>query len=109
MDQFDPHWATRPVSPPYDTIICIYVLNVVRPGEEQPLIRRVRSLLREDTGRAYFAVRRDLPREGRRGRGCIQRYVTLDLPCLVDHSRFAIYECANMGLAQPSWGAVVGK
>lgn len=47
----------------FDTIICNYVLNVLEPYEQAEVLMQVSELL-EPTGRAYFAVRRDLKSEG---------------------------------------------
>jgi diadenosine tetraphosphate (Ap4A) HIT family hydrolase len=47
----------------FDTIICIYVLNVLMQ-EEQPNVLMEISQLLKPTGKAYFAVRRDLQFEG---------------------------------------------
>lgn len=46
-----------------DTIICNYVLNVLEPNEQAEVLMSVSELLKP-TGKAYFAVRRDLKREG---------------------------------------------
>jgi len=47
----------------FDTIICNYVLNVLEPNEQAEVLMSVAELLKP-TGRAYFAVRRDLKSEG---------------------------------------------
>lgn len=47
----------------FDTIICNYVLNVLEPEEQAEVLMSVSELLKP-TGRAYFAVRRDLKTEG---------------------------------------------
>ncbi|MFO8000079.1 MAG: bifunctional class I SAM-dependent methyltransferase/HIT family protein [Marinilabilia sp.] len=47
----------------YDTIICQYVLNVLKPAEQQEVIMQVSSLLKPD-GKAFFTVRRDLKFKG---------------------------------------------
>jgi 2-polyprenyl-3-methyl-5-hydroxy-6-metoxy-1,4-benzoquinol methylase len=43
----------------FDTIICNYVLNVLEPNEQAEVLMSVSELLKP-TGKAYFAVRRDL-------------------------------------------------
>ncbi len=47
----------------FDTIICNYVLNVLEPNEHAEVLMSVSELLKP-TGKAYFAVRRDLKSEG---------------------------------------------
>ena len=47
----------------FDTIICNYVLNVLEPNEQAEVLMSVSELLKP-TGKAYFAVRRDLKNEG---------------------------------------------
>lgn len=47
----------------FDTIICNYVLNVLEPNEQAEVLMSVSELLKP-TGKAYFAVRRDLKSEG---------------------------------------------
>lgn len=47
----------------YDTIICFYVLNVLLQEEQAIVLMEISQLLKP-TGKAYFAVRRDLQQEG---------------------------------------------
>lgn len=47
----------------FDTIICNYVLNVLESNEQAEVLMSVSELLKP-TGKAYFAVRRDLKNEG---------------------------------------------
>ncbi len=47
----------------FDTIICNYVLNVLEPNEQAEVLMSVSELLKA-SGKAYFAVRRDLKSEG---------------------------------------------
>lgn len=48
----------------YDVVLCTYVLNVLHcPSEREQVIQRVTSLLAPG-GRAYFTVRRDIPKTG---------------------------------------------
>ena len=65
---FDPHGYDPYHSPAlptgtFDTIICFYVLNVLFPDEQTDVVMNVSQLLKP-TGRAYFAVRRDITRDG---------------------------------------------
>jgi diadenosine tetraphosphate (Ap4A) HIT family hydrolase len=47
----------------FNTIICNYVLNVLESNEQAEVLMDVAELLKP-TGKAYFAVRRDLKNEG---------------------------------------------
>jgi len=47
----------------YDTITCIYVLNVVDAWEQSNIIMSISNLLKPN-GKAYFIVRRDIANEG---------------------------------------------
>ena len=49
----------------FDTIICLYVLNVLLSQEQATVLMELSALLKPG-GSAYFAVRRDLKREGYR-------------------------------------------
>lgn len=56
------HFPTYPQKK-FDTIICFYVLNVLMPEEQARVLMEVSSLLKP-SGKAYFAVRRDIVYEG---------------------------------------------
>ncbi len=60
---FDPYYAPENPSGKFDTILCNYVLNVLLPEEQSHVLMAVSELLRP-TGRAYFAVRRDVKHSG---------------------------------------------
>ncbi|AFZ30135.1 histidine triad (HIT) protein [Gloeocapsa sp. PCC 7428] len=47
----------------FDTILCFYVLNVLFPEEQANILMEVSHLLKPG-GKAYYAVRRDLKKEG---------------------------------------------
>lgn len=48
----------------FDVVLCTYVLNVIQcPSEREAVVNQVKSLLRPG-GRAYFTVRRDIPKAG---------------------------------------------
>jgi len=89
-DYYDPHWAPKPPFGLYDTIVCNYVLNVVDEDTQEDVIRKVKALLKPG-GTAYFTVRRDLPKEGKQGRGVWQRYVELNMPTLHKNATREIY------------------
>lgn len=60
---YDPHYFPDWPAGTFDTIICFYVLNVLFPDEQTDVLLNVSRLLKP-TGRAYFAVRRDISRDG---------------------------------------------
>lgn len=91
LEDYDPYY--RPIkleSGVYDTVTCIYVFNVLQESMEEELLYTIKCLLKQD-GKAYIAVRRDIVQEGFTSRGTYQRYVELDLPKLVETSKFCIY------------------
>jgi hypothetical protein len=82
----------------WDTVTCVYVLNVVSSNTGALILYHVQHLLKPG-GRAYFAVRRDVPRDGTQ----TQEYVELDepreigecsfsLPLIRETCTYAIYE-----------------
>ena len=60
---YDSHYFPKYPTKKFDTIICIYVLNVLLQEEQADVLMEVSHLLKP-TGRAYFALRRDLRYEG---------------------------------------------
>jgi hypothetical protein len=92
VEAFDPyhHLNTQALWHQYDTVLCTYVLNVVPAAQQASILLTIRNLLLP-RGRAYIAVRRDLPKEGRKGRGVWQRYVKLPLAIEHQDRSFAIY------------------
>ncbi|MFN4294804.1 MAG: bifunctional class I SAM-dependent methyltransferase/HIT family protein [Thermoflexales bacterium] len=60
---YDPYYAPEKPQGRFDTILCLYVLNVLLPEEQAHALMAVAELL-QPTGRAYFAVRRDIGRDG---------------------------------------------
>ncbi|MCS5490635.1 HIT family protein [Algoriphagus limi] len=63
IEGYDKHYQPNYPEKRFDTIICFYVLNVLMP-EEQSLVLMEISALLKPSGKAYFAVRRDLVYEG---------------------------------------------
>ena len=74
----------------FDTVVCVYVLNVIDISEEKQVIEKISSILNEG-GRAYFAVRRDLVSSEIKMNGYCQRLVTLNFPSVVKTKTFEIY------------------
>ncbi len=60
---YDPHYSPQYPSEKFDTIICFYVLNVLFSEEQTNVLMDVAHLLKPG-GKAYYAVRRDIKREG---------------------------------------------
>jgi len=90
-EAYDPYYC--PIDPvgPYDTIVCLLVLNALSRANRARVIERVRGLLAAD-GRAYLAVARDLPITGKLGmQHSLQNYVVLTLPTVFEDQRIAIY------------------
>jgi len=62
---YDKYYFKKYPEEKFDTIICIYVLNVLEQREQSKVIMSVSELLKPG-GKAYFVVRRDLKYEGYR-------------------------------------------
>lgn len=80
----------------YDTIICSYVLNVLEPSPQAEVLMDVSNLLKPN-GTAYFAVRRDLDKEGFRLHAIHKQYtyqcnVKLPFKSLICNKSYEIYQ-----------------
>ncbi|HAG83778.1 MAG TPA: HIT family protein [Cyanobacteria bacterium UBA12227] len=60
---YDPYYFPQHPTEKFDTIICFYVLNVLFPEEQANVLMDIAHLLKPG-GKAYYAVRRDLKKEG---------------------------------------------
>jgi diadenosine tetraphosphate (Ap4A) HIT family hydrolase len=60
---YDPYYFPQYPNDKFDTIICMYVLNVLFIEEQANVLMEVSHLLRLG-GKAYYAVRRDIRKEG---------------------------------------------
>jgi diadenosine tetraphosphate (Ap4A) HIT family hydrolase len=60
---YDPHYSPIYPDSKFDTIVCCYVLNVLMPEQQSDVLMNIAHLLKPG-GRAYYAVRRDLKKEG---------------------------------------------
>ena len=90
-EAYDPFYRPRPPTGPYDTVVCILVLNTLSRTNRAKLLARLRSLLAPD-GRAYLAVARNVPVAGKLGiHHCLQHYVVLTLPVVFEDADLAIY------------------
>jgi len=63
IEGYDKHYFPEYPVKRYDTIICIYVLNVLLPHEQATVLMELSQLIKP-TGKVYIAVRRDLKSEG---------------------------------------------
>ncbi len=81
----------------WNTITCIYVLNVLPPVEQVAVVDAVLALL-EPGGRAYFAVRRDVRRGGQKGRGVWQRRVMVAKAPLFGTNDWLLYRVGEGAL-----------
>jgi diadenosine tetraphosphate (Ap4A) HIT family hydrolase len=60
---YDPYYAPTYPDGKFDTIVCCFVLNVLMPEEQADVLMNIAYLLKPG-GKAYYAVRRDLKKEG---------------------------------------------
>ncbi len=89
--QWDPHHHPTVPRGLFDTVVCIYVLNVLPPPSRRDALRSAKEYVRPG-GYLYVAVRRDLQREGITSTGTQQYNVKLRMPSLVRRSgSFEIY------------------
>ena len=91
------HFPEYP-SKKFDTIICFYVLNVLMPEEQANVLMEISQLLKP-TGKAYFAVRRDLTFEGFRMHKVHQKRT---YQCNVVLNYKSIFKNENCGLGSRS-------
>lgn len=106
---YDPHhWPEAPTRK-FDTILCSYVLNVLLPDEQTAVLMDVARLLKP-TGKAYFAVRRDIRHDGFRnhylyGKPVYQCAVTLPFKSIFLNENTEFYEYQPYPqLAHPATG-----
>jgi diadenosine tetraphosphate (Ap4A) HIT family hydrolase len=63
IEGYDPHYKPDYPQKQFDTIICHYVLNVLKNQEQAKVLFEVSRLLKFG-GKAYFSVRRDIKKPG---------------------------------------------
>jgi len=90
LDAYDPHWGPELPDRTWDTITCLYVLNVLPITAEDAVLSEVLDLLNPG-GCAYFAIRRDIKKETP-GRGCTQRPVNLPYDLIHSDGSMGIYQ-----------------
>jgi len=97
IEAYDPHWKPDKPTGKFDTIMSNYVLNVVSEETQKKILGEFHDLL-EDSGKVYITVRRDLPKEGKPGKGTFQRFVELPFKSLNKNSTREIYEASKEDL-----------
>ncbi len=105
---FDPYYFPLTPSGKFDTILCFYVLNVLFPEEQNQVLMQISSLLKP-TGKAYFAVRRDIHKDGFRthqlhAKPTYQCYVKLPYTSIFlnENTEFYEYQHFNQLTYKPS-------
>jgi diadenosine tetraphosphate (Ap4A) HIT family hydrolase len=96
---YDKHYFPIYPTIKFDTIICFYVLNVLTQEEQAMVLMEISQLLKP-TGKAYFAVRRDLKYEGYRTHKIHQKRtyqcnVILNYKSIFENENCEIYEYAH--------------
>lgn len=98
VEAYDPHY--QPVKPTgrFDTILCIYVINVIEPADQRAVQADIYDRLNLG-GHAYFAVRRDIKNEGWRkhshNKYTYQENAKMDLPIIYQTHKFVLYDLYN--------------
>jgi SAM-dependent methyltransferase len=90
----------------YDTILCLYVLNVLQPEEQATVLMELSQLVKP-TGRVYIAVRRDIQFEGFRTHKIHQKKtyqcnVVLNYKSISKNENCEIYEYQHINQHEPS-------
>ena len=93
---YDYYYRTEYPEGKFDTIFCVYVLNVLEPYAQAEVMMNVSNLL-SPKGTAYFAVRRDLKEEGFRLHAIYREYtyqcnVRLPFLSLDCNSSYELYQ-----------------
>lgn len=100
VTSYDPVYRPIEVTGKFKTILCIYVLNIIKEQQEKEIITQLKKLLEND-GVAFLAVRRDWRNmKNYRCNQCTslqvkcraQRLVYLDLPIICENRNFCIYK-----------------
>lgn len=104
IDGYDKHYFPKFPERKFDTIICFYVLNVLLPEEQALVLMDISSLLKP-SGKAYFAVRRDLIYEGFRThkihqKPTFQTNVVLPFRSIFKNNNCEIYEYQHYNQTQ---------
>jgi diadenosine tetraphosphate (Ap4A) HIT family hydrolase len=103
---YDPYYFPQYPNENFDTIICLYVLNVLFPEEQAKVLMEVSHLLKPG-GKAYYVVRRDIKREGFREhyihkKPTYQCIVKLPFKSIYLDDSYEIYEYRHYNLQRNS-------
>ncbi len=93
---FDPYYYPEFPTEKFDTILCFYVLNVLFPEEQTKVLMQISQLLKP-SGKAFFAARRDISKDGFRthqvhGKPTYQCYVKLPFKSIFLNENTEFYE-----------------
>lgn len=93
---YDYYYRTEYPEGKFDTIVCVYVLNVLEPYAQAEVMMNVSHLL-SPLGTAYFAVRRDVEDEGFRLHAVYRQYtyqcdVRLPFTSLKCNASYELYQ-----------------
>jgi diadenosine tetraphosphate (Ap4A) HIT family hydrolase len=93
---YDKHYFPNYPTKKFDTIICLYVLNVLLPEEKATVLMELSQLVKP-TGKVFIAVRRDIQFEGFRTHKIYQKKtyqcnVTLNSKSIFKNENCEIYE-----------------
>lgn len=88
---YDPYYFPQLPTTKFDTILCFYVLNILLPIEQAEVLMDVSYFL-NDSGKAYFSVRRDITKDGFRNHFIHQKPV---YQCNVKLSYQSIFKNLN--------------
>lgn len=96
IEGYDPYYFPKMPRQKFDTILCLYVLNVLMPEEQTEVLMNVSRFLLP-SGKAYFSVRRDIVHEGFRthvlhGKPVYQCNVRLPYKSIFLNENSEIYE-----------------
>ena len=92
-DAYNPDWCNISLTTEkkYDTIVCNFVLNVLEPGEEIPLLENIQRLLKPN-GNAYIIVLRHYRKMASYKKN-LQHYLVLSLESIRHiKQRYEIYK-----------------
>lgn len=100
---YDPFYCPMKPKGKFKTVLCIYVLNVLESVQREHVIDSCINLI-ENGGSAYFAVRRDIEKEGfrgQKGRETYQVNVVLESPFELYYlsRKFAVYRYKKESLS----------
>jgi hypothetical protein len=95
FNKYDPHFFPNMPEGQFDTVVCIYVLNVLPIDKQDELVAKILAKVKTG-GKAYITVRRDVKKEGLTFKGTYQRNVTLNYPIVAEKKgQYCIYEISN--------------